>query len=215
MSAYEHNARLFIEEYKKTIAVQSRTIKGMEAELNLLNTKYAHLEDMHDEQYVELRKARQEAQQWEDETCLEIDELDSIIDGQQEYIKMLQEQMRAAFERNLQMSFAVDAAKQELADMKHSHSEVCEMNRRFCLALEKTEDTADAFRQEAAAARAQADNATQDAINCRRANDSLLDINQTLSAKLVAIEQALNPCPTPQQGETVPPRPMWSRYRSE
>lgn len=43
-----------------------------------------------------LRKAHQEAQQWEDETCLEIDELDSIIDGQQEYIKQITAERDAA-----------------------------------------------------------------------------------------------------------------------
>jgi hypothetical protein len=76
-------------------------------------------------------------------------------------------------------------------------------------------------KQQAAAARAQADNATQDAINCRRTNDSLLDQLQAANAKLeyfrikfpsvyADMEQYI-----PQPGETVPPRPMWSHYRRD
>jgi hypothetical protein len=90
----------------------------------------------------QLRKAHQEAQQWEDETCLEIDELDSIIDGQQEFIKTLQAQLHNTLERKLQMSFAIDAAKQEVDQWKHSHADACDMNRRLCLDLEKAEGEA-------------------------------------------------------------------------
>jgi chromosome segregation ATPase len=262
------------------IADQARTIEGMQLELRLLNTKYTRLESMHDEQYTELhdthqalRKAHQEMQQWEDETCLEIDELDSIIDGQQEYIKQMtaardyfikqcdardmqikglvdelaqhKRQLHNTLERKLQMSFELSAAQQEIAALKHSHSDACEMNRRLCLGVEQAEKDAEAkaiqrwgdvdranfaLRQQAAAARAQADNATQDAINCRRTNDSLLDQLQAANAKLECfrikfpsvyadMEQYLTytgtSAPTPQNGETVPPRPMWSHYRRE
>jgi chromosome segregation ATPase len=202
------------------IADQARTIEGMQLELRLLNTKYTRLESMHDEQYTELhdthqalRKAHQEMQQWEDETCLEIDELDSIIDGQQEYIKQMtaardyfikqcdardmqikglvdelaqhKRQLHNTLERKLQMSFELSAAQQEIAALKHSHSDACEMNRRLCLDLEKADQKTeyiDHCRQEVAAARAQADNATQDAINCRNTNDSLLEKLQRAEA---------------------------------
>jgi chromosome segregation ATPase len=209
---------------------------------------------------AEVRAARQALQQLQNESDFEIDAMQDIIDFQDEQLPQMYDQsmklkaeldlhkrqLHNTLERKLQMSFELSAAQQEIAALKHSHSEVCEMNRRLCLDLQNAEQDAqnrydqaveqfkncerthvrlDTWReehnrankaeQEAAVARVQADNATQDAINCRRTNDSLLDINQTLSAKLVAIEQALNPCPTPQQGETVPPRPMWSRYRSE
>jgi chromosome segregation ATPase len=235
-----------IAEQARTIALLKERLQWKEADRQAAIEELLDSNALVDEIGAQLRKARQEMQQWEDETCLEIDELDSIIDGQQEYIKTIQAQLHNTLERKLQMSFALSAAQQEIASLKHSHSEVCEMNRRLCLDLQNAEQDAqnrydqaveqfkncerthvrlDTWReehnrankaeQEAAVARVQADNATQDAINCRRTNDSLLDINQTLSAKLVAIEQALNPCPTPQQGETVPPRPMWSRYRSE
>jgi chromosome segregation ATPase len=197
------------------------------------------LQQMLDRATNELRKAHQEMQQWEDETCLEIDELDSIIDGHQAHIKELWGMLQDAAKQSCVYQAEIDNLKRHLSD-------VYDKNRRLCLDLESAEQDAqnrydqaveqfkncerthvrlDTWReehnrankaeQEAADARAAADNATLDAINCRRANDSLLDINQTLSAKLVAIEQALNPCPTPQQGETVPPRPMWSRYRRE
>jgi chromosome segregation ATPase len=214
---------------------------------------------------AEVRAARQEMQQWEDETCLEIDELDSIIDGQQDYIKTIQSQLHNTLERKLQMSFELSAAQQEIAALKHSHSEVCEMNRRLCLDLEVAatqrhllaEDKRQLFDAKVAAekeaaqaqsdrdwcrgeifrleedlhhteiewsksmkdavvARAQADNAIEDAIVCRRANDSLLDQLQAANAKLEAIGQILNPIPMPpEQGQPAQPRPMWSRYRRE
>jgi hypothetical protein len=208
------------------------------------------LEDALKKQLEATRRLQQELQQLQDETCLEVDEMQEIIDNQQEHIKQMTAQLHNTLERKLQMSFELSAAQQEIAALKHSHSNACDMNRRLCLGLEAAEareaianraaqqlekeaaaekqscehfirlsnqktEYIERLHKETAAARVQADNAIQDAINCRSANDSLLDINQTLSAKLVAIEQALNPCPTPQQGETVPPRPMWSRYRSE
>jgi hypothetical protein len=212
------------------------------------------LEDALKKQLEATRRLQQELQQLQDETCLEVDEMQEIIDNQQEHIKQMTAQLHNTLERKLQMSFELSAAQQEVAEWKHIHSDACEMNRRLCLDLEKAEGEAhelgrqlhnawannrkqdqwlEEAKQEAAAARAAADNATQDAINCRRANDSLLDQLQSAEAKLAYIRmnhfgiyscmiedmyQVAPPgqsAPTPQQGETVPPRPMWSRYRSE
>jgi chromosome segregation ATPase len=197
MSAYEHNARLFMEEYKTTI-------KNLRNDLQEAQEDYIELQQIHDDTMQEMNAmediiAYQDAQlpQMYDkivEQCCFTNQQQITIDRQQDRMAELQA---------------------ELSELKRHLSDVYDKNRRLCLDLEAAEhESANRYHQ-LAAARAQADNAIEDAITCRRANDSLLDINQTLSAKLVAIEQALNPCPTPQPGETVPPRPMWSRYRSE
>jgi chromosome segregation ATPase len=143
------------------------------------------LEDALKKQLEATRRLQQELQQLQDETCLEVDEMQEIIDNQQEHIKQMTAQLHNTLERKLQMSFELSAAQQEIAALKHSHSDACEMNRRLCLDLEKADQKTeyiDHCRQEVAAARAQADNATQDAINCRNTNDSLLEKLQRAEA---------------------------------
>jgi chromosome segregation ATPase len=209
MSAYEHNARLFMEEYKTTIK-------------NLRNDLQEAQED-----YIEL-------QQIHDDTMQEMNAMEDIIAYQNDQLPQM-------YDQNMKL-------KAELSELKCHLSDVYDKNRRLCLDLEQAEKEAEAntikrwgnvdrenfaLKQEAAVARAQADNAIEDAINCRRTNDSLLDQLQAAEAKLAYIRmnhfgiyscmiedmnQAASPrqsAPTPQQGETVPPRPMWSRYRSE
>jgi chromosome segregation ATPase len=143
------------------------------------------LEDALKKQLEATRRLQQELQQLQDETCLEVDEMQEIIDNQQEHIKQMTAQLHNTLERKLQMSFELSAAQQEIAALNHSHSDACEMNRRLCLDLEKADQKTeyiDHCRQEVAAARAQADNATQDAINCRNTNDSLLEKLQRAEA---------------------------------
>jgi chromosome segregation ATPase len=188
LDLYERNKQLFTQAMQ--LEKQKRLIAGLSEEL------IAEREA--------LRKAHQEAQQWEDETCLEIDELDSIIDGQQEYIKTIQAQLHNTLERKLQMSFELSAAQQEIAALKHSHADACDMNRRLCLDLEQAEKDAEAkaihrwgdvdranfaLRQEAATARAQADNATDRAIKAEQANNCLLDQLRAAEAKVEWMRQ--------------------------
>jgi chromosome segregation ATPase len=119
------------------------------------------LEDALKKQLEATRRLQQELQQLQDETCLEVDEMQEIIDNQQEHIKQMtaardyfikqcdardmqikglvdeldlhKRQLHNTLERKLQMSFELSAAQQEIAALKHSHSDACDMNRRLCL----------------------------------------------------------------------------------
>ena len=125
-----------------------RALRAIEAE----NKLYTQLR-------TELRTTRQELQQLQDETGLEMDGMEEVIAYQDaqlpqmyDQIIRLRSQLNAAYERNLQQGFAQEAAQQEIADWKHSHSDACEMNRRLCLELEAAENLASALGQDCGAA---------------------------------------------------------------
>jgi hypothetical protein len=203
MEGKGYHPRTTPEQY--TIAEQNKQLFKQAMELEKKDRLIAGIGEELVSERAKLRKAHQELQQLQDETCLEVDEMQDIIYNQQEHIKGLKAELAQA---DYILKDQGNALAQ-LSEIKRHLSDVYDKNRRLCLDLENAEKAAKEndegrlyqinnirqqlrdwqaseieAQQAAATQRAIADNAMNRAARAEQANLNLLDQLQAAEAKL-------------------------------